>query len=238
MSRVLETGQNLRSIVTRKSLLPPPAEAEDPRWAESWRHLFDVYRPAMERYVRSILARSLGRAPEPSEPADVVQEYFAHCLEKGWLSRHAGDIRCFRAFLQTQLRRFVYKYLDHKFAKKRNAPGATSHEALEGVMGQAPDPAESELDEGWVAVAVDLALEELRQGNQDYYEIIADLLRTGGEGSDDLTERMGRSKQQVVHLRHRARKRFATLFHEHLRETVRDEQAFEELCERLEAFLP
>ena len=38
--------------------------------------------------------------------------------------------------------------------------------------------------------------------------------------------------------RHRARKRFATLFHEHLRETVRDEQAFEELCERLEGYLP
>ena len=238
MSRVLETGQHLRSIVTRKSLLPPPADAEDPRWAESWRYLFDVCRPAMERYVRSILARSLGRAPEPNEPADVVQEYFMHCLEKGWLSRNAGDIRCFRAFLQTQLKRYVYKYLDHKFAKKRTAPGATSHDALEGVMGEAPDPAENELDEGWVAVAVDLALEELRKGNQDYYEIIADLLRTQGDGSPDLAERMGRSPQQVVHLRHRARKRFATLFHEHLRETVRDDQSFEELCERLEAFLP
>ncbi len=238
MSRVLETGPRLRSIVTRQSLLPPPADAEDPRWAESWRYLFDVYRPAMERYVRSILGRSLGRSPEPSEPAEVVQSYFAHCLEKGWLSKHAGDVRCFRAFLQTQLRRFVYKHLDYKFAKKRNAPGTTSHEALEGVMGEAPDPAEAELDEGWVAVAVDLALEELRKGNEDYYELIADLLRTGGDGSSDLAARMHRSPQQIVHLRHRARKRFAALFHEHLRETVRDEQAFEELCERLQGYLP
>ena len=238
MTRVLETGAHLRSIVTRRSLLPPPASSDDPRWAESWRYLFDVYRPAMERYVRSVLARSLGRAPEPGEPGDVVQDYFTHCLEKGWLSREAADVRCFRAFLQTQLRRFVYKHLDHKFAKKRNAPGTSSHEALEGVKDLGADPADVELDRGWVQVAVDLSLEELRRGNRDYYEIIADLLRTAGEGSADLGERLGRSPQQVIHLRHRARKRFAALFHEHLRETVRDEEAFEDLCLRLEAFLP
>lgn len=238
MGTILETNQRLRSIVTRKSLLPPPADREDPRWEESWEHLFRLYRPAMERYVASILARTLGRRPEEGEAADVVQAYFLESLEKGWLSRDVGELRCFRAYLQTQLRRYVYKHLEKKFAKKRTAPGATSHDALEGVMGDAPDPAASELDEGWVQVAVDLALEELRQGNEDYHAIIADLLRTHGEGSPDIAEQMGKSPQQVVHLRHRARKRFGALFHEHLRESVRDDEAFEELCVRLEGYLP
>ena len=238
MGTVIETGRRLRSIVTRKTLLPPPGDRTDPRWERSWEHLFRIYQPAMERYVRSILTRALARAPEEGEAADVVQEYFAQSLAKGWLSRDAEDVRCFRAYLQTQLRRFVYKHLDHKFAQKRKAPGASSHDALEGVADVASDPAAAELDQGWVQVAVDGALEELRQANTDYYEIIADLLRTHGEGSADLAERMARTPQQVVHLRHRARKRFGLLFHEHLRESVRDEASFDELCERLEGYLP
>ena len=69
-------------------------------------------------------------------------------------------------------------------------------------------------------------------------EVIADLLRTEGEGSSDLGERLGQSSKQLTHLRHRARKRFSVLFHEQLRQTVLDEEAFEDLCQRLEAYLP
>lgn len=238
MASILETNRNLRSIVTRRTLLPPPGDQADPDWERSWEHLFRFYRPAMERYVRSILTRSLGRPPDVGEAEDVVQDYFMQSIAKGWLSRDATDLRCFRAYLQTQLRRFAYKHLDHKFAKKRKAPTPSSHDALEGVRGSAPDPAEAELDQGWVDLAVQAAVEDLRTANAEYYEIIADLLRTHGEGSPDLGERMGRSPQQMTHLRHRARKRFGVLFHEHLREGVRDEEAFDELCERLSTYLP
>lgn len=238
MGSVIQTGRRLRSIVTRRSMLPPPADREDPKWEDSWSYLFQLYTPAMERYVRSILARALGGSQAEDEAADVVQDYFAQCLTKGWLSRDVEDLRCFRAYLQSQLRRFVYKYLDHKFAQKRHAPGATSHEALEGVRGDAVDPAEAELDEGWVEISVQAAVEQLRTGNQDYYEVILDLLRTHGEGSADLGKRINRSSEQIVHLRHRARRRFALLFHEHLRESVRDDEAFDELCKRLESYLP
>ena len=114
MGSVIDTGRRLRSIVTRKTLLPPPGDRADPRWEASWEHLFRIYAPAMERYVRSILARSLGRQPEEGEPADVVQEYFAQCLSKGWLSRDAEDLRCFRAYLQSQLRRLRHPDLQHQ----------------------------------------------------------------------------------------------------------------------------
>ena len=237
MGAVIQTGQALRSIVTRRSMLPPPATRDDPKWEESWDYLFQLYTPAMERYVRSILARALGNAQAEAEAGDVVQEYLAQALDKGWLSGDA-DLRCFRAYLQSQLRRYVYKYLDHKFAKKRHVAGTTSDDALVGVGDSELDPANAELDEGWVEVSVQAALRQLQQGNQDYYEVIADLLRTQGEGSEDLGARMNRSEQQLVHLRHRARKRFAVLFHEHLRESVRDDEAFDELCDRLESYLP
>jgi DNA-directed RNA polymerase specialized sigma24 family protein len=238
MGSIIATGQRLRSIVTRRSLLPPPESRDAPGWEESWSYLFRLYTPAMIRYVRSILGRVLGRLPDESEAADVVQDYFAECIAKGWLSRDAENLRCFRAYLQTQLRRFTYRHLEHKHAKKRHAPGPTSHGALERVVGEAPDPADAELDRGWVQVAVDQALDALREGNAEYHEIVADLLRTHGDGSPDLGERMARTPQQLVHLRHRARKRFALLFHERLRESVRDDEAFEELCQRLEGYLP
>jgi RNA polymerase sigma factor (sigma-70 family) len=230
--KVVESSPRLRSIVTRRTLLPPPGDRADPAWQASWDHLIRLYTPAMVRYARGILS---GGGPHEAE--DVVQDYLSQALSKGWLARDGADIRCFRAYLQTQLRRHVYRYLEHRRAQKRSPAGATSHDALEGVA-EGPDPADQELDRGWVQAAVDLALDDLRQGNADYHEVVLDLLRTDGEGSPDLAERMGRSETQLVHLRHRARKRFGVLFHERLRETVRDEEAFEALCKDLEPYLP
>ena len=235
---IIETSRRLRSIVTRKSMLPRLADKESPDWAASWQFLFSLYMPAMVRYVKSVLSRALKRPAHDDEAQDIVQDYFSQCLEKDWLTRDVESIRCFRAYLQMQLKRFVYKHLEHKFAQKRNPGAMASAEALEGVMGDAADPSTADLDEGWVAVAVEQALAELRQGNELYAEVIADLLRTQGEGSSDLAERLGQSNQQLTHLRHRARKRFGTLFHEQLRQTVLDDEAFEELCQRLESYLP
>jgi len=238
MSKVIESSQHLRSIVTRKSLLPRLADREGPAWGDSWQLLFSLYSPAMVRYVRSVLGRISRRPTDADEAHDIVQDYFAQCLEKDWLVRDVESIRCFRAYLQVQLKRFVYKHLEHKTAQKRNPGSMASAETLEGVMGDDLDPSAAELDEGWVAVAVEQALGELRAGNELYAEVIADLLRTEGEGSADLPERLGQTSKQVTHLRHRARKRFSTLFHEQLRQTVQDDDAFDELCERLESVLP
>ncbi len=235
---IIDSSRRLRSIVTRKSMLPRLADKDSPEWADSWQFLFSLYTPAMVRYVKSVMSRALKRPADSDEAQDIVQDYFSHCLEKDWLTRDVESIRCFRAYLQMQLKRFVYKHLEHKFAQKRNPGAMASPEALEGVMGDSVDPSTTELDEGWVTVAVQQAIAELRDGNGLYAEVIADLLRTEGEGSDDLGERLGQSAKQLTHLRHRARKRFSVLFHEQLRQTVLDESAFEDLCQRLESYLP
>ena len=238
MSRIIETPENLKSIVTQRSLLARIAEPDTDTRQEDWQLLFTRYAPAMHKYVHAILRRSLKRHVEVTEAEDLVQDFFATCLEKGWFAAHPKDLRCFRAYLQTQLKRFVYKALDHRFAQKRDPGALAPLEALEGHAASHPDPSDTALDEGWVEVAAELSLRAMRGTNEDYAEVIADLLRTGGEGSEDLAERLGKTPQQVVHLRHRARKRFASLFHEHLRDTVTDEYAFQDLCARLAPYFP
>ncbi len=235
---ILETSRRLRSIATRRSMLPGRHPRGTPRWEETWEYLFALYAPAMERYVAAVLARALRRPAGEDDARELVAEYWAHCLEKGWLDGDLGDVRCFRAYLQTQLKRFVYKRLEHRFARKRHAGALAPPEALDGVAGREPSPEAADLDAGWVAIAVEQALAELRLANDLYAEIIADLLRTDGEGNPDLADRLGKTPTQLVHLRHRARQRFAVLFHEQLRATVRDDDAFESLCRDLAPYLP
>ncbi len=236
-TRVIDAGPRLRSIVTRRSLLPPPADRQDRRFEESWRHLVGTYAPALRRYVASLLGSLTGRAADAGEVEDVVQGYLAACLEKGWLAREGPALRSFRAWVSTQLRRYVLDHLDRLHAHKRGAGRQAGEAPLARVASAAPDPAEA-LDRGWVEVAVAEALRLLRAGNADYAAVIDDLLATDGQGSPDLAERLGRPRSALDVLRHRARKRFATLFEEQLRLTVRDEDDFEQQWSALAPFLP
>ncbi len=218
-------------------MLPPPETRDDPRWNESWDYLCSLYTPAMVRYVRSVLSRRLGRSVDEDEAADVVQDYLTQAFEKGWLSKDDEDIRCFRAYLQAQLSRFATSYLRHKFAKKRSPAGVEAAEVLDRVAAEDADLA-AELDAGWVESIQKQVLARLLDASATYYEIVLDLLRTDGEGSADLAERIGKPESRMKDLRHRARRRFALLFYEELRLSVRDDEAYEDLCSRLEPHLP
>lgn len=236
--RVVLALRDLRSIPTRRSLLPPPATgAADPRWQASWRHLFEVYGPAMEQYVLAILRRSGAPGADPGEAPDVVQAYLSACLEKGWLEREGASIRCFRAWLKVQLARFTRAWIRDRGAARRWAPSTDGDEVLRLAGADGPD-LDAALDAGIVEAAVTRALATLRAGNDVYGEIVADLLRTHGEGSPGLAERLGRPPRDLAILRHRARRRFAALLADELRATVRDPSAFEELLAGLDHHLP
>ena len=237
MPRILEDQIHLRSIVTRRSLLPPPGSAKEPGWEESWDHLCRLYTPAMIRYVRRVLSRSLGRPVDPEDAADVVQDYLSRAIEGGWLSRDRDDIRCFRAYLQTQLARHAVSHLRRQHARKRRPAGTEAAAVLERVAADEPDLAE-ELDAAWVEAIRDHVLGRLEMLNRTYHAVIVDLLDTDGEGSEDLPERLGRPASRTKDLRYRARRRFALLFFETCRESVRDEAAYEDLIARLSDYLP
>jgi len=234
---IVNRHQDLRSIQTRRSLLPPPGAADDPDWERSWTYLFDAYAPAMERYVAGVLRSALKRPPDPELARDIVQSYMVASIEKGWLSRDGESIRCFRAYLQTQLRRFTYKHLDHMFAAKRHAPDMRSDDALRDVAAVEAEGI-ADLDRAFVETAVERALSRLREANEIYAEIVADLLRTGGDASPDLALRIDRPARRLPVLKHRATRRFGLLLYEELRLTVRDDGSFETLCRRLEPWLP
>lgn len=191
----------------------------------------------MRRYVAALLTKNTRKPANPDDVADVVSEYLSACLEKGWLSRETEDIRCFRAFVQVQLQRFTWTWLRNRSATTRNPPHPLSDVGLDSAAATSPDP-DAALDAGVAETAVARALARLREGNEVYAEIIADLIRTDGAGSADLAARLARDPSDLPLLRHRARRRFAVLFAEELRSTVRDDSAFDDLLARLEAHLP
>jgi DNA-directed RNA polymerase specialized sigma24 family protein len=195
-----------------------------------------VYAPAMRRYVAAILS-SAGGPRDPDTAADVVQAYLATCLEKGWLQRDGDEIRCFRAYLQVQLRRFTLAWLRDQGAARRSPPNRPTDVGLETVAAVAADVGGA-LDAALVEAAVAQAHARLRRGNETYAEIVADLLRTHGEGSPDLAERIGHSRADLPVLRHRAKRRFAVLLASELRATVREDEAYEALLRCVEPYLP
>lgn len=226
-------------IETEWAVLPPPPGPEHPNWEKSWGHLFHTYTPAMRAYVRAMMSRRLRRSVSIDEADEIVQEYLAVCMDKGWLSREAGKIRQFRAYLKTQLYRFTCDQLDHRLARKRNPDGVAPVEVLEGVSGEEPDPSDAAaFDAEFVQAAMNSSLAKLRAVNEEHAEVIRDLLRTAGEGSADLAERLGRDAKSLGVLRHRARKAFAVLLATELKGTCLDLASYAGLLEGLDRYLP
>jgi hypothetical protein len=187
----------------------------------------------MERYVAAILRRTAGPGADPQEAPDVVAGYLVACLEKGWLEREAGEIRCFRAWLKVQLARFtrtgprpvggpaVAPTLPGDGAlSDAAAPGPTSDAALDAAMVDGPSR----------ALARPARQRDLRQ-------IVADLLRTDGRqrGPRAPPRAAGEETRGVPAP---ARRRFAALLADELRATVRDASAFDELLSALDRHLP
>ncbi|MBL9086006.1 MAG: sigma-70 family RNA polymerase sigma factor [Planctomycetia bacterium] len=228
----------LLSIETRRSLLPPPSRADDPRWEAAWTHLATTYAPAMRRYVARLLRGLVGEDRADDEAEDVVQAYLAAAVEHGWLSRDVARQRSFRSWLKMQLFRFTCDWVDHRRAQKRNAPGWADPEVLQGLRARVLDPAEADLDRALVETAVEAALRRLAERSEDQAEVIRSLLRGGGTPEPDLGARLEREGNTLAALVRRARTSFATLLAETLRETVRDEEAFADLLADLEPHLP
>ncbi len=228
----------LLGIQTRRSLLPPPASAKDPRWEAAWAHLTHTYAPAMRRYVSRLLRGLVGSERADDEAEDVVQAYLAAALEHGWLARDAAELRSFRSWLKMQLFRFTCDWIDRRRAQRRSAPGWDDPETLRGLRARVIDPAEADFDRGLVEGAVEEALGRLAARSEDQAEVIRSLLRSDGHPGPDLGARLGRQGNALAALVRRARTAFATLLAEALRGTVRDEQAFAELLDALDPHLP
>lgn len=245
MGRILEPMPPRRQSWdnTRWSMIGRLDRRQEPAWQASWSYLLERYREPMERYARRVLARA-GGARAAEEAGDVVQDFLATCVEKGWLSR-ADPVRGrFRAYVQTLLRKYVYGYLRYRNAQKRSpGPGREVFTVLESdAVSREPTPDEvaelQEFDRSWVQVALHAALARLAEEQPRYHLVVNDLLLTGGAGSSDLAQRAGVRGPQLPVLKHRARRRLAGLFAAELEATVADEEAYDEELRALEAYIP
>jgi DNA-directed RNA polymerase specialized sigma24 family protein len=233
---VLERGRPPRRdwATTQWSAVVGLTPAAPERREASWTWLATTYQVPLERYAAGVLARVRGRS-SADEAAEVVQDFLATCLEKRWLERADRSRGSFRAFVRVLLRRFVYAGL----RGGRSAARTLSLDAasVEEPAGEDRSAVEA-FDREFVRVAVDRALETLRQERERYHAVIVDLIATDGQGSADLAARMGVSSAQLPVLRHRARKRFARLFEEEVAATVGDDDAFDDEWRVLAPYLP
>ena len=223
------------SVISRLDL-----EQDTTAREQSWTDLIEAYRAPMEIYVRRLLGRTRGRTPSADEVSDVVQAFLVECIEKDWLSRADPERGRFRAFIQTLLKRFVFHQMRHDMAQKRQPKDKAVVSLDVGFDPSGTDDAADleAFDRGWVEVAVQRALDRLREERERYAVVIEDLIRTDGEGSPDLPERVGVRPVQLPVLKHRARERFSKLFEEELASTVNDPQDFEDEWRSLAPFLP
>ena len=228
---------------TSWSVIHALAARDDPQWESSWTHLVDCYRPPMERYVRRRLIRLRRTKVSEEEVAEVVQGFLAECVLKNSLATADAQRGRFRAFVQTLLKRYLYRQHRHASARKRNpGPGRATVSIREGDLVDRITPEDqaelAEFDRGWVKVAVDRALRRLGEVHVRYQVIVEDLLATEGVGSPDLAARVETTPSHLSVLRYRARRRFQELFQEELAATVGDPEAFREEWRALAPYMP
>lgn len=235
------SSKRLCSIVTRWSLIPLPTSADDPRWESSWEGLYRRYAAAMRRYVLAIL-RSATRRPDFSLADDLVNAYMAKAMEKKWLAEQKEPIRVFRAFLQHQLERFVFTTLRDESAQKRGGGLTIQRDGLDALVADDGDPLLVRLERGWMHIAMERALAELRRRNAHEAALIIELMRKNGDSRDNawLIDRLGLdlTSAEFAHKKSRAKRRFATLLAYELRQTVADDEAFEDEWQVLEPYVP
>lgn len=236
--RILEDTATLRQIVTVRPF-PPPSDRSRADWKPIWDLFVRRYETAMVRYVDTCLRGIRGRAPATDESIDVVRDFLAQAMEDGRLSAAGPELRTFRGWLATLLRRHVLDYIDTETAKKRG--GGITMVGLDAIAGESSregDPAARALHEEIVNVAIPQALARLRERDEISAEIIEDLRRTNGVGSDDLGALLAIPADRLAARKHKARREFGKILLEEIRDLCIDDEDFDELLAAIDPYLP
>ena len=189
----------------------------------------------MVRYVYSVLRRrpiayGMNRDRLRQLAEEIVREYLAAAMAKGWLSRQGVKIRVFRAYLQDQLQKFVCSYLRHQGAKKRGGGVRFAPNGLQGAQALGAEDPRAQFERGWIDVAVRRALGKLDCRRPQDKRIILDLIHAerAGRVSPDLAAELALTSKQLASRKHRAVRHFSEILALELREAVSDDEAWEE----------
>jgi RNA polymerase sigma-70 factor (ECF subfamily) len=202
-------------------------------------------RDALEKLCRKYwyplyaFVRRLGHSPHDAE--DLVQGFFAACLEKNYLGSADRAKGRFRSFLLVALKRFLSNEWDKTRAKKRGGDQTTiSLDSLTAEQRYALEPAEPMtaeklFDRRWALTLLEQVVSRLREeqiaaGKRESFEQLKECITAGGRGLPyaELAARLGTSEGAIKVMVHRLRQRYRELLEEEIANTVASPEEIDE----------
>lgn len=178
-----------------------------------------LYRPALVRFIR-------GRGFDPEDAEDLVQEVFIRLFAKEALARADRERGRFRAYLVGITMNVIKLELQRRNTKMRG--GGQQPVSLD----EAPEVAfvpqrDEDFDRAWAEQLMKRALRALEEENPRQYEALQ--LRLESQLSPQaISERTGRSNQQVRNDLHRAKKRLARFAREEILRYASSKEEFDD----------
>lgn len=182
-------------------------------------------------YPLYAFVRRLGHGPHDAE--DLVQGFFAVCLEKNYLGAADRAKGRFRSFLLIALKRFLANEWDKQRAQKRG--GVSSKISLDSLTAEqryALEPsdqftADRLYERRWALTLLDQVLTRLRDeqaaaGKRQQFEQLKECITAVGRGTpySDLATRLDTSEGAIKVAVHRLRLRYRELLEEEIANTV------------------
>lgn len=190
-------------------------------------------------YALYAFVRHLGKTPHDAQ--DLVQCFFAACIEKNYLADANREKGRFRSFLLLALKRFLANEWDKARAQKRGGQHAVlSLDSLTAEERYALEPADhltpdKLFDRRWAMTVLENVLKRLREeqaqaGRLGAFEHLKECLTSGGRGTPyaELAARLGTSEGAVKVSVHRLRRRYRALLEEEIANTVSSPAEVEE----------
>jgi RNA polymerase sigma factor (sigma-70 family) len=208
-------------------------------------------RSALEKLCRNYwyplyaFVRRLGHSAHDAE--DLVQGFFAVCLEKNYLGAVEEGRGRFRSFLLVALKRFLANEWDRQRAQKRGGRKTMVElDSLTAEQRYALEPAEQLtadklFDRRWALTLLDqvmgrLCAEQVAAGKGEQFEALKECITAAGRGTPyvELGSRLGLSEGAIKVAVHRLRQRYRELLEEEIANTVASPEEVD--AERKELF--
>jgi RNA polymerase sigma-70 factor (ECF subfamily) len=190
-------------------------------------------------YPLYAFVRRLGHGAHDAE--DLVQSFFAVCLEKNYLGAADQTKGRFRSFLLLALKRFLANEWDKARTLKRGGTQTTiSLDSLTAEQRYALEPAEQLtadklFERRWALTLLDQVMARLRDeqaasGKLAQFEQIKESITAAGRGTPyaELAARLGTSEGAIKVMVHRLRQRYRELLEAEIANTVSSPEEIEQ----------
>jgi RNA polymerase sigma factor (sigma-70 family) len=177
-------------------------------------------------YPLYAFVRRLGHSPHDAE--DLIQGFFAQCIEKDYLRAADRDKGRFRSFLLLALKRFLANEWDRARTRKRGGDrqiislDAEERYAAEPTEALSPDKL---FERRWALTLLENVLAKLKAeqtaaGRLAIFTELQPVLTSRGTLYADLAKRLGLTESAVKVAVHRLRQRYRELLEQEIANTV------------------